>query len=88
MPVPRSVFQVSHIITPFATSLKARTPDYQKQFHTFLLSFSSHMPIAVAENPSFLSCSTWSRIIDISGETTIILEFSKLRAALGKRGNS
>ena len=49
---------------------------------------SSPMPIAAAENPSFFSCSTWSRIIDISGETTIIVEFSRIRAALAKRGNS
>ena len=46
------------------------------------------MPIAAAENPSFFSCSTWSCIIDISGETTIIVEFSKVRAALAKHGNS
>ena len=66
-----------------------------KQFRTFLLSLSSRPPlplhrcqIAAAENPSFFSCSTWSRIIDISGETTIIVEFSKVRAALAKRGNS
>ena len=46
------------------------------------------MPIAVAKNPSFLSCSTWSRIKDISSEKTIIVEFSKVRAALAKRWNS
>ena len=54
----------------------------------------SHFPslafflLAAAENPSFFSCSTWSRIIDISGETTFIVEFSRDRAALAKRGNS
>ena len=44
------------------------------------------MPIVAVENSSFSSCSTWSRIIDISGETTIIIEFSKVRAALAERG--
>ena len=33
------------------------------------------MPIAAAENSSLFSCFAWSRIIDISGETTIIAEF-------------
>ena len=46
------------------------------------------MPIAAAKNPSFLSCSTWSCIKGISGEKPIIVEFSKVRAALAKRGNS
>ena len=32
--------------------------------------------------------SPWSRIIDISGETAIIVEFYMVRAALAKRGNS
>ena len=61
----------------------------------FLLSLSSRPPlplhrcqIAAAENPSFFSCSTWSHIIDISGQTTIVVEFSRVRAALAKHGNS
>ena len=62
---------------------------------TFLLSLSSRPPlpphrcqIAAAESPSFFSCSTWSHIIDISGQTTIVVEFSRVRAALAKHGNS
>ena len=51
-------------------------------------SYSSPSPIAAAENPSYLSCSTWSCITETKGGTTTIEHISDFIAALASRGKS
>ena len=78
------------LLLPLCDQPGLRIPKTISHFPS-LAFFSSSSPSSPMPNSCGRksSCSTWSRIIaDISGETTIIIEFSRVRAALVKRGNS
>ena len=70
--------------------LRTTENNFALSFSRFLLTvlFSLVTDANRCGRKSKLFNSTWSRIIDISGETTIIVEFSKVREALAERGNS
>ena len=82
-----SADQVYHLVIPFSKGLIAvESLDYRKKNSHFLSlaafsspSYSSPSPIAAAENPS-----TWSRVTETKGETTIE-HISDFIAALASR---